>query len=585
MTSTSWTATWCSVLAMAMVGCKFPYPADVRDDDAMAAPSTYTLGGTVVGLWTGGAVTLRLAAGDITEDIAARATEPFAFSHRVPHDTSYLVSIADDGPDHDCVVTNGSGRVMSADIADLAVSCTNLIPHSVAISPAVPFTFDPRVLRFDLPTSVLQQELSAIVTGPTLTAVSVGGQSATPGAASPPVHIAMGTSAVDLELVKGALSKRYELAFDRGAVPIAEAVYGRASNADRDDGFGVAVAASRDFVAVGAWLEDSSFEAGLDNGTTDSGAVYIYRRSGETWTFSQRLKGSAITATRRFGHALAIDDGVLIVGADGDDARGADAGAAYVFRVDATGRWAEQVRLVASDVRTGDQFGAAVAVSGGLVAIGSPAHDRVAGNGDDAGGVYTFHYDGASWVEEPVLRAAFGSMYGRRVALDGDALAMTAFLRDPVLVYRRSGTTWVPETLTNASGGSLDLDGDTLAVGEPFANSPGAVRLFARSGGAWTQSAYLQAAPPTGGSNLGANVGILGDIVVTSDSITPAQVFKRVGGTWIALPPQVASGSPAAVLGGGPAVAISGSGVVVGNPGDGGPGNTLPGSGTVWLFR
>lgn len=578
-------------VAIAAVGCKFPYPADVPGDGDVVgddgAPAPRALGGTVDGLWTGGAVTLHLEARDASENLAASATAPFTFTNRLADDTSYLVTVADDGPDHDCTISNGSGRVMGADITDLAVTCTSLIPHSIAISTAVPFTFDPRVTRYPLAVSLLQQEVTVLVTGPTLTSATVAGQAVTIGQPSAPVTLADGQTTVAVEVAKGGLSRRYDLVFDRGATPVAETLYARATNADPGDGFGISVASSGDYLAVGAWYEDSSTTAGVDNATSDSGAVYIFHRSGLSWTPSQRLKGSAITANRYFGHALAMDHDVLVVGAFGDDARGTDAGAAYVFRLGADGRWAEEQRLTASDAHAADQFGSSVGVSGDLVAIGSPFHDRVANSGDQTGAIYTYRRNGATWVEDPLLRPPSGSGYGWRVAIDGNALAMGAFSRAQIYVYRRSGASWVQESLPNVAGTSIDLDRDVLAVGQPFAPTPGDVRIFSRVGTSWTETGLLQATNPAAGAKLGTSVSLRGDIVITSETATPTlQIFHRVGGTWTALPPLTVSGSPMSQnLSFGSSTALNGNSAAIGSYGDGGPGNALPGSGTVWLFR
>lgn len=91
--------------AVGAAGCQFPYPADVADDDAAGLRA---VGGEVTGLWTGGAVTLRLVAGDVTEDVAATAGEPFVFTSRLLDGASYLVTVADDGPDHDCTVSTAA---------------------------------------------------------------------------------------------------------------------------------------------------------------------------------------------------------------------------------------------------------------------------------------------------------------------------------------------------------------------------------------------------------------------------------------------------------------------------------------------
>jgi hypothetical protein len=120
------------------------------------------------------------------------------------HDaTSYLVTITDDGPDHDCVVDNGSGTIAAADVPNLHVSCTNLIPHGIALSIPTGFVFDPRTTRYTIPVTLLQQELTVTVTGPTLTGADVNGTAVVVGQVSVPVAIGQAQTTVPVVVRKG----------------------------------------------------------------------------------------------------------------------------------------------------------------------------------------------------------------------------------------------------------------------------------------------------------------------------------------------------------------------------------------------
>ena len=78
-----------------------------------------------------------------------------------------------------------------------------------------------------------------------------------------------------------------------------------------------------------------------------------------------------------FGRSVAISGETLVVGADGDDTRGVDAGAAYVFGRDSTGAWTLSTRCWPSERRTGDRFGWSVDVQGDLAVVGAPGHDAL----------------------------------------------------------------------------------------------------------------------------------------------------------------------------------------------------------------
>lgn len=599
---------------VAIAACKFPPPPNVGEDggadggrlDALPAvdapPATFALGGTVSGLWTGAAITLHLAGGGTTEDLAVSAGQPFTFAARLADDSSYLVTVADDGPDHDCVLSNGSGTIRSADVTTLQVTCTNLIPHGIALSIPTTFAFDPRTTRYVLPVSLLQQEVAVTVNGPTLTAVEINGNAATVGQVSAPLTIGQAQTTIPVVVHKGPLSQRYDLVFDRGATPIVEALYARASNAGLLDLFGGAVAADGDYVAIGAVGEDSSSAGVNDDTVSNAGAVYVYRRAGTSWMPTQMLKGSAITAERFFGSSIDIDGDLMVVGARYDDGRARNAGAAYVFRLNTgTGQWIEEQRLTASDPHIDDNFGAAVSVSANRIVVSAPYHDAGQASTSDYGLVYVYTKAGATWTEEARVRATSvqtRDAFGAALALDGDTLV--ASTGRGTMVKRRSGTTWVDETFPAASGGALALQGDLIAIGfsadasgngqpgDQSAPWSGAVRVYARSGSSWQETAYLKAAVPVSNAELGVVVALEGNTLVTAARVPQAALFTfhRVGGSWIGSPEVPPSDSPTDESRWASAIALSRYGAVVGGQYDDGVGaGTAPASGTAWFFR
>lgn len=321
--------------------------------------------------------------------------------------------------------------------------------------------------------------------------------------------------------------------------------YVKASNTAADDGFGTSVALSGDgnTLAVGAPGEDGTF--------SNSGAVYVFTRSGGSWI----QPGSPIKATSpalgdRFGSAVALsnDGNTLAVGAPG---RNADAGSAYVF-VRSGDTWTQEDNRTASNAGAGDEFGTSVALSndGNTLAVGAPFEDSsVTGINQpsnelasNSGAAYVFVRSDASWNQEAFVKASNTDEqdnFGRAVVLsnDGNTLAVgapgedsadsanqndeTALSSGAAYVYFRSGTAWdlTPPAYIKASnpdaqdafGHSLALSGDgsTLAVGayreasnatviggdqsNNSASDSGAVYVFLRSGTTWNQQAYVKA--------------------------------------------------------------------------------------------
>ena len=141
------------------------------------------------------------------------------------------------------------------------------------------------------------------------------------------------------------------------------------------DAFGFSVAVCGNLALIGAPKAPSK---------TGAGAAYVYDlRTGELIVKLAAAEGSG---GDRFGIAVAIVDGLAVVGAPHADPAGKEnAGMAYGFDP-ATGQ--ELARFTAEDVKAGDMFGISVAATKDRVVVGSL-------NGDsdttpDTGAVYLF---------------------------------------------------------------------------------------------------------------------------------------------------------------------------------------------------
>ncbi|MDY7107710.1 MAG: hypothetical protein SYC29_03645 [Planctomycetota bacterium] len=124
--------------------------------------------------------------------------------------------------------------------------------------------------------------------------------------------------------------------------------------------FGNSVGLSHDAIriAIGATRDDGY-----------NGAVYVFRREGETWLPEEKLAASnPVGDFPMLGFSVAVspDGRVIVAGAPTDEALGWGAGAVHIFRRDGTA-WQEIAKLVASDGLPGDYFGISVAATHDLV--------------------------------------------------------------------------------------------------------------------------------------------------------------------------------------------------------------------------
>jgi hypothetical protein len=251
-------------------------------------------------------------------------------------------------------------------------------------------------------------------------------------------------------------------------------------------GFSVSLNSDATYLAVGAPLFDS-------NGY-DGGEVYIFKRTGTSWTEQTRFWPSTVAAFDRFGWSVSIDasGAILAVGAYLDDnSGGTNAGSAYIYTRSGT-TWTERTRIQASDAAANDDFAWSVSLSGNGTYLAVSAFQDDNSAGTNAGSVYIFTGSGATWTQQTRLQASDGvanDWYGSTVSLSymGDVLAVGAQFNDSisadtgaVYTYFRTGTTWANETKFIPSNGaaadyfgycaSLDSGGSTLVVGAYLKN-------------------------------------------------------------------------------------------------------------------
>jgi hypothetical protein len=331
--------------------------------------------------------------------------------------------------------------------------------------------------------------------------------------------------------------------------------YLKASNSEAGDGFGVAASICGDTIVIGAPAEDSA-ATGVngdesDNGATSAGAAYVFVRTGDTWSQEAYLKASNADASDFFGRSVALDGDTIVVGArfedsaatgvngDGTGNGAPSAGAAYVFARSGSS-WSQQAYLKASNTDPLDAFGASVSVSGDTVVVGAYEEDAAATgvNGDESdnsaersGAAYVFVRTGSTWSQEAYLKASNADsedLFGGAVSVSGDTIVAGA-------VIESSSATGVNGDQSNNLG-----------------SFSGAAYVFVRTGGIWTQQAYLKASNAEPADSFGFSAVVSGDTIVigayredggatvvngdeSDNSMSKAgaaYVFVRAGDTW-----------------------------------------------------
>jgi len=441
-----------------------------------------------------------------------------------------------------------------------------------------------------------------------------------------------------------------QTAYIKASNPHAADHFACGGNLPGHSGNAMAISADGNILAVGAHQESSAAKGvnGNQNDTSlySSGAVYVFVRRGAAWAQQAYVKASNPQMAAMFGMNVALnsDATTMAVSAylESSSSKGINstqddkipqAGAVYIFT--RTGdTWSQQAYIKASntgrpanptdpnDWGDGDQFGFSIALSGdgNVLAVGALSEDSAASSinnfafedddsAADAGAVYIFTRNGATWTQRDYLKSSnndANDRFGFAVALSADGNTLVASSYDEGGSGR--GVNTIPDNLRNGSGAvyvferandawrqiaylkgsqanrndalgvsvAVSDDGNTVVAGAaddtclvPGINAPcrdatwppylgagsaGGAYVWARNGNAWTEQAYLKATNPELEDVFGVRVSISGDgnTVVAgapnedsnakglngSQSDNSAQeagavyIFTRTGSTW-----------------------------------------------------
>ena len=422
--------------------------------------------------------------------------------------------------------------------------------------------------------------------------------------------------------------------------------YIKASNSGAADFFGSDVSISEDVLVVSSWNEDSN-QSAITNGETSSaddslsasGAVYIYRRNGVTWSQEAYVKASNAGGNDFFGYSVSIDGETLAVGAPGEDSNqntvtngpgsstnnlSSNTGAVYVY-VKTNAGWSQQAYIKSATAAVprsywdgGDGFGNVVVLSGDTLVVGQPDDDSpqsyITNGVTDAtpngyfwydnqsfGSVSVFRRQGVRWTQEAYIKpsnpytSVTGDRFGDRISISGNRIAVGV--------------------------GNEDSDSTTIStygVNNDSRTNSGAVYLFKRSGIQWSAEAYIKASNSRADLEFGSSIslsgdslavgsvdssnqsGVLNSVLTSSDTSSPSSgaiyMFKLSSTGWTQ-EAFVKPVSPDAFDQFGDKVVLVGDTLAVSAPNEdsnqrtitngsnANPDNTLANSGAVYIFR
>jgi hypothetical protein len=305
-----------------------------------------------------------------------------------------------------------------------------------------------------------------------------------------------------------------------------------ASDKSKRDNFGYCVAASGNYIIVGA-----------PGCQSKKGQVYVFKKDeADNWKEGAILTSPSPIEQHFFGCSVSIDGDYAIVGAN---SVGKDMGAAYVFKNDGAGNWKEIERFTSGNNSTDDNFGYSVSISGDYAIVGAPSANS---GGNKRGEAYIFKNDGVDqWNPIALLTAsdqADDDAFGRSVSISGDYVIIGAPSADSgskdrgqAYIYKNDGAgNWMETVILKTSdeseknffGHSVAASGSHVIVAAPGSNSEkGLVYIFKNiKADNWKEINILKPGDKTEYIHFGTSVSLSENYAVSS---TLTKITSREG--------------------------------------------------------
>jgi len=334
-------------------------------------------------------------------------------------------------------------------------------------------------------------------------------------------------------------------------------------------GFGWPIAVTGPWVFVGARNHRDAL--GHSSGLSRMGQVYAFRRTTNGWLRTQTFSPLSNSGRAAFGwHRIACEGSVLVIGDSLDGAAAFECGAVHIFQ-EAHGIWTHRQSVSHPRSQPSSAFGARVDFDGSSLIVGAPGDSSRGANAgavfvyrSDASGVFTLEAELFGQNLPGMAQSGSPIFFGMNVAIDDGVAVVGSRVRGGVVtVFERLGGNWVerldiqrPFPFYDARFGwhGLDVSGDWIAIGSPVEYEPsipdfGRVFLYTRdaqSPSGWSYVENLTASNGytswTGSDEFGYAVQMRGDrMLVGAQSgragphnrpLGQAHLFELQNGRW-----------------------------------------------------
>ncbi|MAR49516.1 MAG: hypothetical protein CML42_00145 [Rhodobacteraceae bacterium] len=264
------------------------------------------------------------------------------------------------------------------------------------------------------------------------------------------------------------------------------------------DKFGISVAISGDTAVVGA-----------SNYNSNKGKIYIYKRSGTSWNSQQTIEGEG--SDDYFGHSVSIDGDTIVTSANEKGSN--DFGKIYIYKRSGT-TWSLEHNITGSV--NNDKIGEKVVVKGDVMAYSTSSHSEHRGN------VVIYNRSGSTWSKtEDIVGTKANEKIGKSLSLDTNTLLVGNPDANTVFMYEYTNSEWTrTEEFENTDstnfGSSVDIDiaNNKLVIGADSDTVNGKIYVYEKENSVWniTQDFIGESS----GDNYGKDVSISNNRILSS---------------------------------------------------------------------
>jgi choice-of-anchor B domain-containing protein len=307
------------------------------------------------------------------------------------------------------------------------------------------------------------------------------------------------------------------------------------------DGFGTSMATAGNLAVIGSLRANEN-----------RGAAYVFQRDARgAWTQIAKLTASDGATAENFATAVAIAGDLALVGASSQNKQ---TGAVYVYRRSGN-NWTQEAKLLSPEAKEQGFFGTAVAVMGDRILVGEPGYNERTGT------VHVFAREGTAWKAVSKLSTTGvqkNERFGMPIVMEGNRVyvgvvgfgsnsgAVYAFARDAQGELREVGRHFAFEARANEQfGNAIAASGNNLWIGAPRASGGrGMVYHIWRdaadslSGASNRMLAATQSRNDFFGFNIAAGSNLVAIAALNDDfGLGSVTIYEFANGKWTPAPP------------------------------------------------